>query len=187
MRNLKDINIEKSIEQKKLIYPQKWFEKLDSPGIYFIYCMCFSFPFLIYFDPYRDKTKTGIEFYLLFIVSLSSIYAIYRKATEKRLSEIVTQNDIAANKKLVKKYCEKLGYVQSKNSKGSKNLYIFDATGFISMRPTNKTLRIFIFNNHSIYFTTIKDNVVWNPPVFITHIILKNDLEKLVLNSHDST
>jgi len=187
MRNLKDIDINKSLEQRKLIYPEKWFEKLDSPGIYLVCLVFFSLPFLIYFDPHRDKSKTGIEFYLLFIVSLFSIYAIYRKATEKMLSEIVSQNNVAENKKLVKKYCEKLGYVQSKDSKGSQNLYIFDATGFISMSPADKTSRIFIFDNQSIYFTTIRDSVIWNSPVFTTHRILKNDLRKLVLNSHGSS
>lgn len=177
MRNLKDIDINKSIEQKKLIYPEKWYEKLDQLGNYFIFSWFFILPFLIYFDPYRDQMKTGFEYYLVFAFSLFGVYAIYRKATEKRLLEIVTQNDVEKNKELVKKYCEKLGYVQYRNSK---NLMIFNATGFLSMRPTDKTSRIFIFKDKYIHFTVIKDNVVGNGPVLTTHLILKNDLKKLV-------
>ncbi|WP_264521275.1 hypothetical protein [Flavobacterium sp. N1994] len=184
MRNLKDIDINKSLEQKKLIYPEKWFEKFDSLCVYFFFCIVFIMPFLVYFDPYRNKIKTGSEYYLLFIVSLISIYGIYRKATEKCLSKIITQNEKAKNKKLVKEYCEKLGYVMSQNSKSTKDLYIFDASGFISMRPTDKTCRIFIFDKQTIYFTTIRDNFAGNPPVLTTHIILKYDLKKLVLDSH---
>src|SRR5690606_4185606 len=66
VRNLKNLNIDESIKRKKLIYTENWFDKLDQIVIYIFFSWGFVLPFLVYFDPHRDYTKTGIEYYLLF-------------------------------------------------------------------------------------------------------------------------
>ena len=81
MRNLKNLNIDESIKRKKLIYTENWFGKLDQIVIYIFFSWGFVLPFLVYFNPNRDFTKTGIEYYLLFIFSIfDHIYILLRKS-----------------------------------------------------------------------------------------------------------
>ena len=67
MRNLKNLNIDESIKRKKLIYTENWFGKLDQIVIYIFFSWGFVLPFLVYFNPNRDFTKTGIEYFYLFL------------------------------------------------------------------------------------------------------------------------
>ena len=59
VRSLNKLDIEKSIELKKLVYVESWFDKLDRFVIYIFFSWGFILPFLIYFDPYRVYSKTG--------------------------------------------------------------------------------------------------------------------------------
>ena len=175
MRSLKNLNVKKSIEQNKLVYSESW---LDKFGSYIIYLFCLSgfiTPFLIFYDPYRDHSKTGFEYYLVFILSIFFVYSFYRKATEKRLIKIVSKYDAKENNLLINEYCEKKGFEKYKNSN---NVIIYNTEMALNFNPNYKISRIFLLKGNSIYFTIIRENKL-NTPVLFSQISLKRDIENL--------
>lgn len=176
VRSLNKLDIEKSIELKKLVYVESWFDKLDRFVIYIFFCWGFILPFLIYFDPYRDYSKTGFEYNLIFILSIFCAYVVYRKATEKKLCEINSKYDAEENRKLINQYCEQMGYEKYRNSK---NIIIYNTESSFNINPNYKISRIFLLNNKSVYITMIKENYKLNIPVLFSQLILKKDIEKI--------
>jgi len=176
MRSLKNLNVKKSIEQNKLVYSESWLDKFDKLTIYMFFSWGFINPFLIYFDPYRDKSKTGIGFYLLFIFSFYCLYVIYRKATEKRLTKIVSKYNKEENKLLINQYCEKKGFKKRRNSG---NIIIYNNLNYLAISQRFQTSRIFILDKNDIYLTMIKENQKMNIPVLFSQISLKRDLKNL--------
>lgn len=176
VRSLNKLDIEKSIELKKLVYVESWFDKLDRFVIYIFFSWGFILPFLIYFDPYRDYSKTGFEYYLIFILSIFCAYVVYRKATEKKLCEINSKYDAEENRKLINQYCEQMGYEKYRNSK---NIIIYNTESSFNINPNYKISRIFLLNNKSVYITMIKENYKLNIPVLFSQLILKKDIEKI--------
>ncbi|MBK9454602.1 MAG: hypothetical protein WBP31_08815 [Chitinophagales bacterium] len=177
MRNLKNLNIDESIKRKKLIYTENWFGKLDQIVIYIFFSWGFVLPFLVYFNPNRDFTKTGIEYYLLFIFSIFCGYVIFRKATEKKLTEIESQFDTEKNKEIINEYCQKMGFEKYRNSK---NITIYNSVNTLSLNSNYKISRIFLLDNKKVYLTMIKENYKMNIPVLFSQIILKKEIEKLI-------
>ena len=176
VRSLNKLDIEKSIELKKLVYVESWFDKLDRFVIYIFFFFFFILPFLIYFAPYRDYSKTGFEYYLIFILSIFCAYVVYRKATEKKLCEINSKYDAEENRKLINQYCEQMGYEKYRNSK---NIIIYNTESSFNINPNYKISRIFLLNNKSVYITMIKENYKLNIPVLFSQLILKKDIEKI--------
>lgn len=178
MRRLKNLNVRKSIKQNKLVYTEDWMDKFDKISLYLFFSWGFLMPFLVYFNPYRDYSKTGIEFYLLFIFSLFCVFTIYRKATEKRLIKIVSKYGLEENKILISQYCEKKGFEKHKNSE---NVIIYNSLNYLAINTSFQTSRIFILDKNNIYLTMIKENQKMNIPVLFSQISLKRDLEKFLL------
>jgi hypothetical protein len=177
MRNLKALNIKKSIESSKLVFDEAWIDKFDKWVIYLLCIWGFVLPFTIFFDPYRDTNKTGGEYYIVFFLSLISIYVLYRKATEKMLTEIIAKSDIDKNIELVNNYCSELGFEKYRNSK---NLIIYNSESAFGWGSQHQVSRIFMFKENKVYFTIIKDGFKLNTPVLFSQFILKNDLTKLL-------
>ena len=177
MRNLKNLNIDESIKRKKLIYTENWFGKLDQIVIYIFFSWGFVLPFLVYFNPNRDFTKTGIEYYPLFIFSIFCGYVIFRKATENKLTEIESQFDTEKTKEIINEYCQKMGFEKYRNSK---NITIYNSVNTLSLNSNYKISRIFLLDNKKVYLTMIKENYKMNIPVLFSQIILEKEIEKLI-------
>ena len=176
MRNLKELNITESIKREKLIYTENWFDKLDRIVIYLFFTWGFVLPFLVYFNPHRDFSKTGIEFYLIFIFSIFCAYVIFRKATEKKLTKIESEFDTEKNKELINEYCQKMGFEKYRNSK---NIIIYNSVNPLSINSNYKTSRIFLIDKNKIYLTMLKENYKLNIPILFSQMFLKKDIEKL--------
>ena len=121
------------------------------------------------------------RYYIVFILSLISLYIIYRKATEKNLTEIITKSDLEKNKEIVNNYCSSLGFEKYRYSK---NLIIYNSNNAFGWGSNHHVSRIFIFKENRIYFTMIKDGFKLNAPVLFSQFILKNDLSKLILKKN---
>jgi hypothetical protein len=175
MRNLKNLNVIESIKCKKLIYTETWLDKLDKIANYLFFSWCFILPFLVYNDPIGDFETTGIEYYLIFIFSIFCGYVIFRKVTEKNLTEIESQFDTEKNKEIINEYCQKMGFEKYGNSK---NLIIFNSVN--SLNPNYITTRIFLLQNKSVYLTMIRKSYRLNVPVLFSQLVLKRDLTKML-------
>ncbi|KQB38811.1 hypothetical protein [Flavobacterium aquidurense] len=176
MRSLKNLNIKKSIEQNKLIYSEDWLDKFGTIVLYLFFSWGFILPFLIFFDSYRNYSKTGFEYYLLFIFSLFCAFTIYRKATEKQLTKIIGKYNAEENKLLINQYCEKKGFEKHRNSG---NVIIYNKLNYLALNQRFQTSRIFLLHKNDIYFTMIKENQKMNIPVLFSQISLKRDIRNL--------
>jgi hypothetical protein len=179
MRRLKNLNIKKSIELNKLVYSEDWFDIFDRIAIYMFFSWGFLTPFLVYFNSHRDYSKTGIEFYLLFIFSLFCAFTIYRKATEKQLTKIVSKYTAEENKLYINEYCKKKGFEKHRNSG---NVIIYNVRNYQSINPIYQTSRIFILDKNNIYLTMIQESHKFNFPVLFSQIFLKRDIRDLCQN-----
>lgn len=177
MRNLKNLNVNQSIKCKKLIYTESWFDKIDAFVVYLFFLWGLVLPFFIFFNPYRDYSETGIEYYLAFIFSFFCLYVIYRKATEKKLIEIKSSFDLVKNRELINKYCQEKGYEKYRNSD---NIIIYNVENPYSLNSNYKTSRIFLLDNNSIFISMLKTNYKLNIPILFSHFILKKDIEGIV-------
>ncbi|MFH6992784.1 hypothetical protein [Flavobacterium sp. FlaQc-48] len=175
MRSLKNLNVRKSIEHNKLVYSESWLDKFGSFVFYSFCCSGFISPFLIYFDPYRDHSKTGFEYYLVFILSIFFAYSFYKKATEKRLTKIISKYNAEENKLLINEYCEKKGFEKYKNLN---NIIIYNTEMAYNFNPNYKISRIFLLRGNSIYLTMIRQDKL-NTPVLFSQISLKRDIKNL--------
>ncbi|AWI26864.1 hypothetical protein HYN49_13665 [Flavobacterium pallidum] len=130
---------------------------------------------MIYFDPYKSKT-TGLEYYLIFILSVFGIYSIYKKATEKNLTEIVGSADITYNKELLMKYCAKRGFDLYRDSK---KLIIYNSNHTFGFGSDNNTSRIIFFDKDKLLVTVIKDGFRANPPILFSDTLFKREIKNL--------
>lgn len=175
MRSLKNLDVKKSIELNKLVYSESWFDIFGTFVFYLFCCYGFIMPFLIYLDSYRDYSKTGFEYYLIFILSLFFAYSIYRKATEKFLTKIESKNDIEKNKLLINEYCEKKGFEKYRNSK---NVIIYNTEIPFNFNSNYKISRIFLLSESKIYLTILREDKL-NIPVLFSQISLKRDIKNV--------
>jgi len=176
MRSLKNLDVEKSIIKSKLIYTESWFEKFNTIMLYLFFSFGVICPFLVYHDPYRDHSKTGTEYYLLFFMSIFFAYAIYRKATEKHLTKIISKYNAERNKAIITEYCKKFGFQKAVNSK---NLIIYNKSDAYAINNLYQSSRIFILEKNDIYMTMIKEGPKTNFPVLFSQLLLKSDIKKL--------
>ncbi len=177
MRQIQNLNIQKSINKQKLIYKESWLDIFDKIIIYLFFLWGGILPFLIFFDPYRDFSKTGFEYYLLFFWTIFCAYVIYRKATEKKLTKIRSNYTQEKNREFITEYFEQNNYERYKNAS---NILIYNEENDFSFNPNHQTSRIILLDNNDVYTTVIKDNFRLNIPVLYKHISLRKDLRKIL-------
>lgn len=182
MRELKQLNIEESITQEKLIFKESWLDKFDTIIIYLFFGWASVIPFIIYFDPHRNQNETGIFYYVPFLLTLLGIWVIYRKATEKKLIKVSSKFYEDENRELIKVYFNKEKFEKNRDSK---RLIIFNEDADFNINPNYKTSYIFLFDKNYVLFTVIKERFKLNLPTLIKHLILKRDLKKLLNNKID--
>jgi hypothetical protein len=176
MRQLKNLDISKSIESKKLIFEEGWFDKFDTFTNYFAFLalICFSVVCFKELDSSRDN---GLEYFILSLVFCFSLYMAYCKFTEKHLKEIEFTIHKEEAKQRILEYGKKYNYRISKIS----NNLIFLNEPINDLSPGNceKTTIIF-FKENSIFYTLIREGFKLNGPVLISQHITRMDLKKLL-------
>ncbi len=177
MRNLKELNVTESIRRKKLIFTEDFCDHFDKIIVYLFFGWGLLLPFLIFLNPHESSEKNNFGYYLIFFLSFFCGYTIYRKATEKKLTEIESKFDLKKNKELINEYCKKMMFESYRNSY---NIIIYNSTSSFEFNPNYKTSRIFLFDDKKIYFTMIKENRRLNIPVLFSQIILKYNIKKIV-------
>jgi len=179
VRTLKQLDINGSIKQEKLIFKESWLDKFDTITVYFVFGWATIVPFLVYFDPHRNKNETGLFHYLIFLMTFLSIYVIYRKATENKLIKITSSNTQELNRSLINEYCIKENF---RKYRDTKDIIIYNEDADFNINPNWVTSYIFLLKDNNILFTIIKERYKVNLPTLTKHLVVKNDLRKILKN-----
>lgn len=172
MKTLPHLDIEKSIERKKLVFKWDWETITDKIMIYFMSLLMLFYIYLIGWEYYKIQW--------IWWFGLVFIYIIYRNATEYRLTEIITQNTAEKNREIILNYGRKNDY---KILKIDKKLLVLDLinNGGLTIITTST---LFFFHGEKVLMTTIRDNEgarMRQTLVFISHLFLRRKIKKLLL------
>lgn len=177
MRSLRNLKINQSIEQGKLVYNEPWDEKLDTYANYF-FSIAFIFIAATQLLNLKIHSENYVAFQIILGVSLGALglYNFYRKLVEKKL--ITIESNLQANeiKRRLLDFAIKEEYeIYRQNG----YCLIFNETiGFWGDR--HKKTRIIFIRDYKIYFTVIQDNFRLNRPIYTTHLFLKHAFKKLL-------
>lgn len=176
MRSLKNLDIEKSIQAKKLICEEDWFDRFDTYMNYFMFASL-MLPAFFGLGDIKPSANSDFE-YLFFILPLIfGLYGFYCKFTEKNLKEIKFTIHKEEAKKRILEYGKKYNYRISKISNDL--IFLNEPTDSLSFGNHETTTMIF-FKDQSILYTLIKDASRLNVPVLISQHIIRNDFKKLL-------
>ncbi|GAA5085814.1 hypothetical protein GCM10023210_06980 [Chryseobacterium ginsengisoli] len=176
MRSLKNLDIEKSIESKKLVYEESWSDKFDAVGRYFIFSILIFYSFLV-FKEIKPSPNNSLDYFVLSSLLTFCLYSSYCKFTEKNLKEIKFYIHKEEAKRRILEYGKKYKY---RISKISSNLIFFNEpiNGF-SGWGEEKTTVIF-FQDQSIFYTVIQNGRKTNAPVLISQHFIRKDFKKIL-------
>lgn len=176
MRSLKNLDIEKSIQTKKLICEEGWFDRFDTFMNYFMF-VSLMLPAFFGLRDIKPSANSDFE-YLFFILPLIfGLYGFYCKFTEKNLKEIKFTIHKEEAKKRILEYVKKYNYRISKISNDL--IFLNEPTDSLSFGNHETTTMVF-FKDQSILYTLIKDASRLNVPVLISQHIIRNDFKKLL-------
>lgn len=177
MRSLKNVNIKKSIETKRLVFDESWYDKSDTYFQYFVYLILILFPIPAIKLINPTTQNSNFEYAIFFIPIIIGLYSLYCKLTEKNLKEIKFTIDKEEAKTRVLAYGKKEDH---RISKIAHNLiYLNELTGEVSHIVNERTIIIF-FTESSILYTLIKEGRRMNSPVLISQHIVRRELKKLL-------
>lgn len=177
MRPLKKLNITKSIQSKKLIFQEGWFEKLDTLTIYAIFSVLIGYS-LWGFKQITASFDNSLEYIVLTLLISFSLYTLYCKFSEKYLKEIKCLISTAEAKDRIIKYAQKRNY---RISKPANNLiYLNELTDLYSLGEDYEQTTIIFFKDNSILYTVIKEGAKSNFPVLLSQHLIKMDLKKIL-------
>jgi len=177
MRNISYLKVDESIDKRRLVYKKDFFDKID----YYFYVFIFlavllaSYNLLILVDFKNSNDSFFAIIYLLF--PIIAFYFLIRKIFEYRLKVIETHNNQELNREKILKYVEEKGFEIYRNNQ---KCVIFNHD---YDRFNHCTTTIVLFKSNNVFYTTIRDGFKTNTPTIISHIFIKNDLNKILTKS----
>ncbi len=186
MNKLSDIDVNKSTEKGYLICKRGWLDKIDRPILAFLFISGMTFTALIFFqfnfnDP-RDRNSFAII--LLPIIFLFWLYCLYRTIIENRLTCLKTSLNQDQNHELLSNFLKERNYEIFTNSK---EIIIVKEESELSLNGYWSKTITFIIGERKVYFNIVKNCPIINPPVLLTHLILRHDLKKYFLKNSLTT
>lgn len=177
MRSLKNVNIKKSIETKRLVFDESWYDKSDTYFQYFVYLILILFPIPAIKLINPTTQNSNFEYAIFFIPIIIGLYSLYCKLLEKKLKELKFTVDKEEAIARILAYGKKDDYRISKI--GHNLIYLNEWTGEVSHKVRERTIIIF-FTESSILYTLIKEGMRMNSPVLINQHIVRRELKKLL-------
>jgi hypothetical protein len=178
MLTLKNIDVEKSLSRKRLIYSKEFMEYLDL--IIYPFAQIFAFvicPYLIFFYEldFENVNERFIGYYILPLVTFNGIYMTIRMFTQLRLKKIETNNTCIQNHQLILEFAKNEEFVVRRKKRNEEDCIIMDKPIMESKYGRTAVLQL---NNEEIYFTFVQDGFKLNTPTFIYHILFARRLKK---------
>lgn len=180
MRELKNLDISKSIESKKLIFEENWIDKFDIFTSYLAFSALAISSFLTLFVINPNSENDRVGYYIFALVIIFSLYAFCCKFSEKHLKKIKFDIHREDAKQRILEYGKNNDY---RISKISNDLIFFNEPTSDSLFGNfEKTICIF-FKEDCILFTVIKEGFRINMPVLFSQHFIKSDLKKALKRS----
>lgn len=180
MRKLRNLEISKSIESKKLIFEENWIDKFDIFTNYLVFSALATSSFFALVEINPNSKNDQVGYFIFSIVIIFSLYAFYSKFSEKRLKEIKFDIHREDAKQRILEYGKNNDY---RISKISNDLIFFNEPTSDSLFGNyEKTICIF-FKKDCILFTVIKEGFRINMPVLFSQHFIKYDLKKALKRS----
>ena len=178
LRNVLQTDLEKSFTKQKLVFKEGWMDKFDYLIVYSFFGLIVGFCISTIKDDFFYETDKFTFLTVYGLLTLFSLYIIYRKATEKHLIRIKTEYNAQENVKVLMNLVDKqeLGIYYK-----STNFLIF--TDPIDLYPGHNSYMIFLVTNNLILFTILHDG----QPIFpslVLHLFIKRDIIKLLKKSN---
>lgn len=177
MRTLRNLDINKSIESRKLIFEENWSDKFDNFTNYLIFIALINSSVLCLKEINPLSSNDRVGYYLFPLVIVFCLYGFYCKFSEKHLKEIKFYIHKEEAKQKILEYGKKYNY---RISKISDNLvFLNESINNFSSRNHEKTILVF-FKSDSILYTIIKEGYRLNAPVLFSQHFTRRDLKKML-------
>ena len=153
MRNVKNLDIEKSIQNKKLVFEENWFDKLDTITNYLIF-FAFIFFSILCLKEIKSSPNNFLEYFILIFVIIFSLYVLFCKLSEKYLKRIKFSIHKEDAKQRILDYAKKNNY---RISKIANNLIFLNQptdSSNLGFGNYEKTTFIFIEDNYLLLEVT---------------------------------
>jgi hypothetical protein len=176
MRSLKNVQINESIQRKRLIYNESFSDKINK---YIIYLVFIALTYFSIIGMYEIKPSANSDFEYIFYISIFIFgsYISYSTFTEKKLKEISFSIRKEEAKRRVLEYGKKRNFRISEIA--SNLIFLNEPTTSISRLDEEKTTIIF-FKNNSILYTVIQNGTRINTPVLLSQHLIRKDLKKIL-------
>jgi hypothetical protein len=176
MRSLTNLDIEKSIQTKKLIFEESWGSKFETLFMYFFF-LVFIYYSLSCLITIKRSANSDLENFIAIGGLIFSIYFVYCKFTEKHLKEIKFNIHREEAKQRILEYGKKYHFRISKIS--ANLIFLNEPISSLSFWGEERTTIIF-FRGQSIFYTLIKNGTKINSPVLFSQHLMRRDLKKIV-------
>ena len=178
MANLSYIDIEKSINTKRLVYKRSWIDTLDKIVFSMLCISLVAYPILLFFQlDINNPNERALAFTIFPLTILFGLYGLYRKLTETKLLRIETALARHKNKEMLLAFLKYRGYEIFRQNKDV--IIAADEEELSVNKIWTKTIT-FIICDRAIYFNMVKNYLKLSPPVLLSHLFLKRDLKKFV-------
>lgn len=172
MKRIYELNFTKSINKKRLIYKESYYDKFDTfTHLFIAIVMCYSV-YRMFVNQGNLNENERFFIYLYFIASLAVCFITFKKLTEKRLKTFETRNSEEENKQLLIKLSKDKGWAEFRNT--SNILIFYDDAG-----DWTKYTKIFLLKNNRIYYTVLTERFKLDYPTLTQNYSVKKLLESL--------
>ena len=186
MNKLPDIDINESTEKGYLICKRDWLDKIDRPifAFFFISGMIFTTLTFFQFNLNDPKDRNSFAIILLPILFLFWLYCLYRTIVKNRLTCLKTSLNQDQNHELLYNFLKEMNYeILTSN----KEIIIVKEESELSFNGYWSKTITFIIGEKKMYFNIVKNYPIINPPVLLTHLILRHDLRNYFLKNSLTT
>lgn len=177
MRTLRNLDITKSIESKKLIFEEDWSDKFDNFTNYLIFIALITCSLLCLKEINPLSSNDRVGYYLFPLITVFCLYGFYCKFSEKHLKEIKFYIHREEAKQKILEYGKKYNYRISKFS--SNLIFLNEPINDFGPRNLERIILVF-FKNDAILYTVIKEGFRSNAPVLFSQHFIRRALKKIL-------